>query len=81
MYQRQLRLTRALRLGCYENLGCGTIFSVTRSGKERLLHRFAGGSDGENPVSNLISLNGVLYGTTYGAGDSSDWGTGFSLRP
>lgn len=67
--------------GCYNSLGCGTIFSVTPSGKEQLLHTFAGGTDGENPVSNLISLKGVLYGTTYGAGASSDWGTVFSVTP
>jgi uncharacterized repeat protein (TIGR03803 family) len=66
---------------CYKSLGCGTIFSVTPSGKEQILHTFTGGSDGENPVSNLVSLNGVLFGTTYGAGDSSDWGTVFSIEP
>jgi uncharacterized repeat protein (TIGR03803 family) len=67
--------------GCYKSFGCGTVYSVTPSGKEQILHTFAGGSDGENPVSSLISLKGVLYGTTYGAGASSDWGTVFSVTP
>lgn len=67
--------------GCYQNLGCGTVFSVTPSGKERILHTFTGGSDGEGPTSNLLYVNGVLYGTTSGAGNSSDWGTVFSLTP
>ena len=33
--------------------GCGTVFSVTTSGKERVLHRFKWGSDGVCPVGDL----------------------------
>jgi uncharacterized repeat protein (TIGR03803 family) len=44
--------------------GCGTIFSVTTAGEERVLYSFQGQSDGENPMSNLTALNGKLYGTT-----------------
>jgi uncharacterized repeat protein (TIGR03803 family) len=43
---------------------CGTLFEVTTSGVEKVLHRFAGGSDGSNPRAGLINVDGVLYGTT-----------------
>ena len=44
---------------------CGTVFSVTLSGKEKVLHRFVGkGTDGAAPVASLIELKGTLYGTT-----------------
>ena len=56
----------------------GTIFSVTTSGSEAVLHSFASNiaptePDGENPVAGLTAVNGVLYGTTpwggkYGGG-------------
>lgn len=49
----------------YTLTGCGTVFSITPSGTERLLHSFAGGSaDGANPVAGLLNVNGTLYGTT-----------------
>ena len=48
--------------GCY-GAGCGTIFDVSTSGVEKVLYRFKGGADGENPKAGLISVNGVLYGT------------------
>jgi uncharacterized repeat protein (TIGR03803 family) len=44
--------------------GCGTVYSVTTSGAESVLYRFAGGSDGAYPLSNLLYVNGVFYGTT-----------------
>ena len=44
--------------------GCGTVFSVSKSGVERVLHSFAGESDGGNPVASLVDVNGTLYGTT-----------------
>jgi uncharacterized repeat protein (TIGR03803 family) len=45
-------------------IGCGTVFSITTSGRERILHSFGGGSDGANPMTGLTALNGKLYGTT-----------------
>jgi len=53
--------------------GCGIVFSVTTSGTEKVLHRFAGKRDGASPVGSLIDVNGALYGTTafggaYGSG-------------
>lgn len=43
--------------------GCGTVFEVSTSGAEHVLHTFKGGSDGCYPYS-MIILDGVLYGTT-----------------
>jgi uncharacterized repeat protein (TIGR03803 family) len=54
--------------GCrtrYVTSGCGTIFSITTSGVETVLHKFAGGAkDGESPTAALVNVNGTLYGTT-----------------
>lgn len=51
--------------------GCGTVFSVTTTGTEGLIYSFAGGYDGATPTSDLINVNGVLYGTTLNGGGSS----------
>lgn len=59
--------------------GCGTIYEVTITGKEKVLHRFAGASDGAYP-NGLIAVNGVLYGTTEGGGTKNS-GTFFSITP
>jgi uncharacterized repeat protein (TIGR03803 family) len=48
--------------------GCGTVFEIGESGKERVIYRFKGGSDGLDPRDGLVSLNGLLYGTTYFGG-------------
>jgi uncharacterized repeat protein (TIGR03803 family) len=60
--------------------GCGTVFSVTTSGQERVLHAFRGGSDGANPAAGLIAVKGVLYGTTIDGGDGGH-GTVYSVTP
>ncbi len=44
--------------------GCGTVFTITPSGKEKLLYRFKSGSDGANPSASLFAVKGLLYGTT-----------------
>jgi uncharacterized repeat protein (TIGR03803 family) len=50
--------------------GCGVVFSMTTSGKEKVLHAFTGSPDGSLPVSRLLrDAKGNLYGTTYGGGD------------
>lgn len=66
--------------GCGSNNGCGTIFSVTTSGVERVLYRFKGGSDGANPYSGLTDLNGTLYGTTR-VGGVANLGTVYRISP
>ncbi|MBV8491293.1 MAG: hypothetical protein JO199_12255 [Candidatus Eremiobacteraeota bacterium] len=44
--------------------GCGTVFRVSPSGKEDVLHAFGNGADGALPESSLIAFGGLLYGTT-----------------
>jgi uncharacterized repeat protein (TIGR03803 family) len=62
---------------CSPYSGCGTVFSITPSGKETVLYSFKGGpEDGANPDAGLIDVNGTLYGTTYGGGAH---GTVFSI--
>jgi uncharacterized repeat protein (TIGR03803 family) len=55
---------------CNSYQGCGTIFSITPSGKEKVLYDFTGGSDGQSPNGDLVNVNGTLYGTTYRGGGS-----------
>ena len=47
---------------------CGTVFSVTMGGTERVLHSFGAVGDGENPGAGLINVGGTLYGTTAAGG-------------
>jgi len=48
--------------------GQGTVFKVTTSGKEAVIHSFGNGADGENPLAPLLDVGGALYGTTYHGG-------------
>jgi uncharacterized repeat protein (TIGR03803 family) len=50
--------------------GDGTVFAITTSGTETLLHSFgnASGKDGAYPAAGLIDVNGTLYGTTVHGG-------------
>jgi uncharacterized repeat protein (TIGR03803 family) len=51
--------------GCAASRGCGTVFSITKAGKEAVVYRFQGGTnDGANPEASLLNVNGTLYGTT-----------------
>ena len=62
--------------------GCGTVFSVTSSGVEKVIYAFKGGSDGWAPNSTLVNLNGKLYGTTYVGGtgpECNECGTVFEV--
>jgi uncharacterized repeat protein (TIGR03803 family) len=65
----------------------GTVFSVTASGKEAVLHSFPSGSgDGEYPwTAGLLNVGGTLYGTTHEGGTygygSDTYGTVFSITP
>jgi uncharacterized repeat protein (TIGR03803 family) len=47
----------------------GTLFSVTTSGKERVLHKFQDSTDGWSPNS-LIAVGGIFYGTTDNGGNT-----------
>jgi uncharacterized repeat protein (TIGR03803 family) len=58
----------------------GTVFMVTRSGKEQVLYAFSG-KDGAYPCSNLIQdAQGNFYGTTE-EGGLNNAGTVFKLTP
>ena len=67
--------------------GAGTVFSLTPPAKagqpwtEKVLHIFAGGTDGANPAQGLV-LNpaGALYGMTEGGGNPGA-GTVFRVTP
>ncbi|HEV3092058.1 MAG TPA: choice-of-anchor tandem repeat GloVer-containing protein [Candidatus Cybelea sp.] len=60
--------------------GDGTVFSVTPSGTETVLHSFGGSGDGAYPESGFLRVNGTLYGTTM-EGGTSGYGTVFSITP
>jgi uncharacterized repeat protein (TIGR03803 family) len=62
------------RASCY----CGTVFKVTLSGAETVLHSFAGEPDGFNPDAGLLNVNGTLYGTTFNGGTAGA-GTVFAI--
>ncbi len=50
--------------------GLGTVFEMTTSGAEVVLHDFGSGTDGAYPAAGLIVAKGQLWGTTTGGGDS-----------
>ena len=60
----------------YFDGNCGTVFELSppkqKGGKwtEKILHSFAGGTDGANPNGGLVlDGNGAIYGTTYFGGN------------
>jgi uncharacterized repeat protein (TIGR03803 family) len=57
----------------------GTVFSVSTTGTEHVLHRFAGATDGAQPEAGLLDVNGTLYGTTTYGGGSTGGGTVFKI--
>lgn len=66
--------------GAYQK---GTVFSITTDGTMTVLHSFGGCrrkrcSDGENPDSGLIDINGLFYGVTTKGGTNGS-GTAFSV--
>jgi uncharacterized repeat protein (TIGR03803 family) len=61
--------------------GEGTVFSLSTSGREKLLYSFkGGGKDGADPEGGLVAVKHTLYGTTSGGGAYGD-GTVFSITP
>jgi uncharacterized repeat protein (TIGR03803 family) len=60
--------------------GCGVVYSIDTSGKEKVLYRFQGRPyDGCGPTGNLVYLNGTLYGTTMYGGVPFEVGTVFAI--
>jgi uncharacterized repeat protein (TIGR03803 family) len=64
---------------CSASGGCGTVFSITLSGKETVLHSFGSSGDGLAPFAGLLNFKGTLYGTTVSGGAQK--GTVFSITP
>lgn len=62
----------------HQVLGCGTVFEVSASGQERILHRFRDVPDGALPSGALTVLDGELYGTT-NYGGRYGYGSVFSV--
>jgi uncharacterized repeat protein (TIGR03803 family) len=61
--------------------GKGVVFSVDpTTGKEVVLHSFAGSPDGSWPIAQLTYLHGDLYGTASQGGSSSNLGTIFKVN-
>jgi uncharacterized repeat protein (TIGR03803 family) len=61
--------------------GCGVVFEVDRSGKERVLYAFGGGADGSHPYGGVIQDSaGNLYSTT-GYGGAAGVGVVFKVDP
>jgi hypothetical protein len=48
----------------------GSVFSITTSGAETVLHDLSSGSGGADPSVGLLDLAGALYGTTKYGGSS-----------
>ncbi len=66
---------------CYGGAdGDGTVFELSKGGKETVLHSFEGGSDGANPEGRLtIDSAGNLFGTTF-AGGAAGTGVVFEVK-
>jgi uncharacterized repeat protein (TIGR03803 family) len=67
--------------------GFGTVFSITPSGKETVVHTFIRLSEGAWPDVPLLNVNGTMYGTTCGGGSihgtkyNGGQGTAFTITP
>ncbi|HEX3457883.1 MAG TPA: choice-of-anchor tandem repeat GloVer-containing protein [Candidatus Baltobacteraceae bacterium] len=65
---------------CTDPNGCGTVYQISPSGRERVLYRFKGTPDGAFPSANLLAVDGALYGTTL-SGGTNGGGTVFAIDP
>ncbi len=78
---------------CYRGwnagIGCGIVFKLDATGKETILHSFAGAPDGAYPQALILGSAGQLYGVTETGGDANctmfgtytGCGTIFELTP
>lgn len=63
-------------------VGCGTVFRVSPTGHEVILHTFRGGKDGANPVASLVQDSaGNIYGETLYGGTAHHQGAIFKITP
>jgi uncharacterized repeat protein (TIGR03803 family) len=58
----------------------GTVFRISTSGRETVLHSFAPYPDGAGPAASLLDVKGMLYGTTVGGGSLGSFGSGTVYR-
>jgi uncharacterized repeat protein (TIGR03803 family) len=58
----------------------GSVYSLTPSGKERVVHGFGEKTDGRYPECTLLPTNGALYGVTI-EGGANEQGIVFSVTP
>jgi len=58
-------------LNCEHTVGCGTIYELDHSSKFKVLHKFAGKSDGSSPTCVIDGGDGSLVGVTNAGGDLS----------
>jgi uncharacterized repeat protein (TIGR03803 family) len=71
---------------CFDEQACGVVFRLdAKTGAETVLHNFAGGPDGASPRAGLVSVDGMLYGTTQLGGGAAactnGCGTIFKIDP
>jgi uncharacterized repeat protein (TIGR03803 family) len=60
--------------GC-AHYACGTVFKLSKTGKETVLYSFTGPPDGANPYSGLVrDAAGSVYGTTVNGGTGTECG-------
>ena len=57
----------------------GTVFKLTPSGRETVLHTFTANPDGSEPSGDLVGYGGSLYGTTDSGGIYNTGGTVFKI--
>jgi uncharacterized repeat protein (TIGR03803 family) len=59
----------------------GTVYQLSKSGREAVIYSFTGGTDGAEPFAGVVmDKSGNLYGTTI-AGGASGFGTVFEVNP
>ncbi len=59
----------------------GTVYKISKSGKEKILHSFSGQPDGDTPYGDLlVDSVGNLYGITF-YGGADNFGTIFKIDP
>ncbi len=64
--------------GC-QYYGCGTVYSITTSGMENVIHVFGASNDGAAPMAGLTWFHNAFYGTTSSGGEFGH-GTVFKIN-
>ena len=72
-------------MSCNRGKGCGTVFKLTKAGKDIVLYSFTGRKDGAYPVAGLVhDGKWNVFGTASGGGSTAcDGGCGvvFKITP